>query len=421
MKPEIRDALKSFAETRQAFNALAEDAPESDVTERRKAVEAADQVLIDALAKATETPAELRSKIRVGRYLGFLANQKELDGAEAEFNKEIGMRSDHFPVQALAPMENEDLETRADAISPQNAAGQPLASGAINTTTGPMLNRVFKATDAAFLGVAMPTVPPGLRTYPVMVDGTTAGMVARGAALDAGAARFDTVNVSPKRGTVGYTFDVEGVAELGGGLESTMRSDMRTAIGYMMDLQILNGDGADANISGIVKELELELPPGRSFANNDVDQALSWANGKQIATDGLDGFYSRTEADLRMLIGGTTYSQARGLYRTNDSEMDLLQEWASLGTAVRRSFQIADPAFATIKGKNANGTKKVQSAIVNSEPGAAVAPIWSGISAIRDPYTKAREGQIMLTMTVLYNFVFRRKAGWHRYAIRTDA
>ena len=32
-----------------------------------------------------------------------------------------------------------------------------------------------------------------------------------------------------------------------------------------------------------------------------------------------------------------------------------------------------------------------------------VAPVWSGVKAIRDPYSNAGEGQVVLNLTMLYN------------------
>ncbi len=421
MDREIRAALLAQTEARQAHNALPEDAPEADVTAARAKVAEADQAVTELLAKEeSSAPAELRDRISLARYMVGIVKQRQLDGAEAELNKELNIRDEQFPLEALLPT----VEERADAVSPQNAAGQPLAFGDVNTTTGPMLQRVFTQTDAAFLGVAMPTVPPGERVYPVMVDGTSASMQARGGEPDAGAAKFSIVNATPHRLTARYLFDLEGVAELGGLLEATLRSDLRMAMGYQLDREILNGDGAGAEIDGIINSLDLEVPPGLTLSSSkDVSAALTWANGKQIGTDGLDGKFSRMESDLRMLIGGATYTQARALYRNDqagDSD-DLISAWRALGMRVQRSFQIAGPGNPTLKGGNAKTTKKVQSAVVNSEPGAAVAPVWQGISLIRDPYTNAGKAQIALTSHMLYDFVFRRKDGWHQYAIRTEA
>ncbi len=418
MSPELRAALQAQIEARQALNALAEDASAEERAALVATLQEADQKVLEALeAEPAEAPAELRDRISLGRYLNGIASQQLLDGAEGELRSELGLSDQAIPLEALLPTPEE----RADAVSPQTAGGDALPSGTINLTTGPMLGRVFTMTDAAFLGVAMPTVPPGERRYPVMVDGTDAAMQARGASPDAGAAKFSVVDANPHRLTGRYVLDLEGVAEMGGLLESTLRADLRREMGFQLDSQILLGSGAANQVSGLINQLDLELAPGETFAANDPSAVPDWADFRKIATDGLDGKFSRTEGDIRLLIGGDTYTLARSVYRTDASEVDGIAALRALGTAVSRSFQIPAPAVATIKPKNANSTKKVQSAIANSEPGAAVAPVWQGITMIRDPYTEAGKAQVVLTAHMMFDFVMRRKDGWHRYAIRTEA
>lgn len=430
MNRAMREALRRQAECRQAWNALDENADDAAVTEARNALEAADQAVLealDALDHDDGAPAELRDRISLARYMDAVVHEREADGAEAELRAELRLADNAIPLEALLPT----AEERADAISPQDSGGDPLAFDTVYTTTGPMLTRLFTATDAAFLGVAMPTVPPGERVYPVMTDGTTAAMQARGDKPDAGAAKFSVVNATPHRLTGRYVFDLEGVATLGGLLESTLRSDLRTEMGYQLDRQILLGDGSGPNVEGLLKALAGQAPPGTTFPTSggaaaaDVSAVLTWALAKQMVTGSLDGRTRRTERDLRFLFGGDTYDLGRTLYRSANAEsLDAYDEIMRLGARSRRSFQI--PASAVLpagtgKANNTIGTKKVQSALVNAEPGAAVAPIWQGITLIRDPYTNAGEGQIMLTAHMLYDFVLRRQDGWLHYWIRTEA
>lgn len=411
MNPELRAALTAQIEARQALNALADDAAPEDRTAAIAALNEADQKVVELLAsEPTEAPPDLRDRISLGRYLGFIAEQRQADGAEQELRQELKLSDQAVPLEALLPLPEE----RADAVSPQNAAGAPLPPGTINITTGPMLQRVFVQTDTAFLGVGMPTVPPGMRRYPVMVGGTDASMQARAAQPDAGAAKFDVVDASPHRLTGRYVLDLEGVAEMGGLLESTLRSDLRMVMGFQLDSQVLLGSGADNQVTGLINQLDLLNPPGTAVGADSAQ--LTWANARQIATDGLDGRYARTEADIRLLIGGDTYSVMRSLYRTDQSEIDAAAALRALGTMMRRSFQIPAPAKLTVKGQSESG-KKLQRALANSEPGAAVAPVWQGITMIRDPYTEAGKAQIVITAHMLFDMVMRRKDGWKQYAI----
>ena len=424
MHPKLYAALKAQTEARMAFNALPEDADDAAITEARRVLSEADQAVIEAFeAGDGAAPAELRDRISLGRYLTALAADGAADGAEAELRQELGLSDQAIPLEAMLPTPEERLETRADAVSPQGTDGNALSFGGVNQTTGPLLTRIFTQTDTAFLGVAMPTVPPGERVYPVMTDGTTAAMAARGAeAADAGAAKFDVVNATPHRLSGRYVFDLEGVATLGGMLESTLRADLRLAMGFALDSQILGGDGTGANVSGLLKQLTLEAPPGAAGAFNANDVALlNWQGYREIFTMGLDGKYARMESDIRLLIGTDTYNIARNSFRAgNNAERDAIESAAAIGGRSRHSFMLPAPAVATISPKNANSSKKVQSAIRATE-NAAVAPVWQGITMIRDPYSAAGKAQVILTAHMLYDFILRRKDGWKRYAIRTEA
>ena len=422
MKPELRAALLAQTEARQELNALPDDATDEARAAALETLNAADQAAAEHLAKEPEDrgdgPAELRDRISLGRYLAGIASQAVLDGAEGELRQELNLGDQQVPLEALLPTPEE----RADAISPQDTSGDLLTSGAINRTTGPMLRRLFTATDAAFLGVGMPSVPAGERRYPVMTDGTTAAMSARGSGPDAGAAKFDVVDVNPKRLTGRYVFDLEGVAEMGGMLESTLRSDLRTEMGYQLDLQLLNGDGTGNNISGILKELTATLAPGQTVTSNEVP-LISWALARQMVYGSVDGKYARTEANERFLLGQTTYDLLRASFRNENAgdAADAIMAIADLGAGSRRSFQIPAPKVGQLPTGTAASKKAWQWAVLNREPAAAVAPVWQGITMIRDPYTNARGAQVLLTAHMLFGFAFRRKAGWAKYPIRTAA
>ena len=410
MTPELRAVLLAQIEARQALNALPEDATDETRAAALQALQDADQAVVEALnAEPAEAPAELRDRISLGRYLNGIARQSVPDGAERELRAELNLSDDAIPLEAMLPT----AEERADAVSPQTSGGDPLPSGTINLTTGPLLTRVFTATDTAFLGVAMPTVPAGERRYPVMTAGTTAAMQARGAQPDAGAAKFTVVDANPHRLTGRYVLDLEGVAEMGGLLESTLRADLRTEMGWQLDNQVLNGDGQGANVSGIIASLADTPFPALAGAAKDPAQ-LTWENAREMLYTLLDGKFARTERDIRLLIGDSTYQRLRSVYRdgATASNVDGIDALTAMGASLRRSFLIpAQDAYLP------SATKREQHLIWAAEAGAAVAPVWQGITMIRDPYTEAGKAQIVLTAHMMYDFLFRRKDGWKDLAV----
>ena len=411
MNEHVMKALRAQAEARQAFNSLATDADEAAVTEKREALNDADQAAIEAFDKygSTSAPAELSNRIRLGNYMSCVAEDRAIEGAEREMNQELKLPEHSVPLEALLPI----AEERADAISPQNTSGAALGFGDVNQTVGPVLQRVFAQTDSVFLGISMPTVPPGERVYPVITDGETATMVERGASSgDAAAAKFAVVNATPHRLTGRYVFDLEGVAELGGLLEETLRSDLRMEMGYQMDNQIVNGSNASGQVKGILKHLVATAHPALVSTAKSPTQ-ITWAESRNLSTKFLDGKHSKSEEDIRMLVGGDTYSYQRGIFRSGDNaELDAIQAIRNLGSKIRRSQLIPAP-----KGILASATLKEQYAIWTAEAMSAVAPVWQGIQLIRDPYSNAAKAQVVLTAHMLFDFIIRRTDGWKLFAV----
>jgi len=410
MNEELRAALLAQVEARQALNALADDASTEDRQAAVGKLNDADQKVAELLsATPAAAPAELRDRISLVRYLQAAAEERVADGVEGELRAELKLGERAIPLEAMLPT----AEERADVASPQTGAGAALPPGTINLSTGPMLTRVFTATDTAFLRVAMPMVPAGERRYPVMVGGTTAAMAARGAGPDAAAAKFNVVDANPHRLTGRYVLDLEGVAEMGGLLESTLRADLRMEMGFQLDSQILLGDGTGNNVSGILASLDDTPWPAIGSGKKDPAQ-LTWENAREMLYDNLDGKFARTESDIRLLVGDSTYQRLRSVYRNGAtaSNVDGIDALMALGASVRRSFLIpAQSAYLD------GATKREQHVVWSAEPAAAVAPVWQGITMIRDPYTNARAAQVVLTAHMLFDFVFRRKDGWKDLAV----
>lgn len=110
------------------------------------------------------------------------------------------------------------------------------------------------------------------------------------------------------------------------------------------------------------------------------------------------------------------------VYRSDNAESD--DGIGVLGmqeVPVPESFQMPDPELITFKGRSEKSTKKHQAALINMEPEAAIAPVWQGIIMIRDPYSNAGEGQVILTANMLFGMVMRRTDGWRKYGIGTEA
>lgn len=82
---------------------------------------------------------------------------------------------------------------------------------------------------------------------------------------------------------------------------------------------------------------------------------------------------------------------------------------------VRQSFLLPDAGNLNLS--NQTETKKEEFLLWSAELGSAIAPVWQGITMIRDPYTDASKAQIVLTAHMLFDFVIRRTDAWKLFGV----
>ena len=112
------------------------------------------------------------------------------------------------------------------------------------------------------------------------------------------------------------------------------------------------------------------------------------------ASDLVDGKHAMSEDDVRLVVGKETYKHAAGIYQTGSgvSALDRLK--------ARVSAHVTAPA------------SNIQRSIASMSQGRAVSPMWPSIGLIRDPYSGAAKGEIVLTATVLFNFKILDESGF---------
>lgn len=402
MNEELRLAMEAELNARSAYNALPEDATEDAVTAAEAALREASDALGEALKKAKEPerPAlhrDLAEGLELREYMSCYAEGRRLEGRSAEVNQELGLNDmTQIPMEALLPPEEE----RADVVTQTG----DLPS---NSTLHAIMPRVFQETLAARLGITMPGVGAGQQDYPVITGGTTAAPVGETARHDAAKVTFATKSVNPTRITARYVWTLEDIARIGSQLESALRADIRNALGDQLDAQIISGDGAAPNFSGITK-----LVAASPAVVKNAGAVATWDDLKLLAVNRLDGRFARTESAVRVALGLNTYKLGRNLYKANATDLgDAIDGARATGASVFGSSRI--PAEG-VGDKTKAEFRGYEGAIITSEPGAAVAPIWQGVTMIRDPYSSAAEGQIELTIAMLAGFTIKRLDGWTR-------
>ncbi|MCY4002499.1 MAG: phage major capsid protein [Rhodospirillales bacterium] len=323
---------------------------------------------------------------------------REVDGVEHELRTGLlgdDARGGLVPFEMLLPP---DREERADTATTVAAAARTPGSQAS------VLQRVFTKTIAATLGVSMPMVPVGQANFPVITSGASASNVNAGTAKDAEAATFTGESLDPVRLSARYVFRYEDIAKLRS-YESVLRRDLTATMADAMDNEIINGDGSAPNVSGFLAELTDPTDPAAASSWNDYLGAF---------TGQVDGINAYTLTDLRSVIGKATFGYAETLFRTgatdNGPRASACEYVKSRTGGQMVSSRIPAPA------------SNIQLGIIakTSYPGRnAVAPIWRALELIRDPYSRASQGEVALTAIVLWSFKIIRETGWALFKTRT--
>ncbi|MTD99931.1 phage major capsid protein [Paracoccus sp. YIM 132242] len=323
--------------------------------------------------------AELTSRFELRQVALSLDEGRALSGATAEVVEELRSKGGYqgIPVPLAA------LETRA---------GETVAADQINPKViRPIIDRIFPGSVAERLGIQRINIAQGELAFPVATAGAVFGWQTNELANVGAASPFKTTerSLTPDHtGGAQMVISRKALKQAGDGLEQAIRRDMNAVIGAELDRVVINGSGAAGQPLGII--------PGAAaygIASTSVGDTASWAafraqivafmqaNAITSASQINLGFAPTIWAELDdALVGGTATS-----------------EWDRL------TKQVGSPAISnTIPLETAIMTATVQ----------GIAPgylgIYGGVDLIRDPYTKAQSGQLVLTGLVTADFTAPR-------------
>lgn len=397
MLDSVKIARRQSEIRQQLATLVGKDSPTEDETRQMEALDAEYQTNeIRYRAALTAEDAERREagadlETRDDRQFADLVAQFELrqvalsldegralTGATAEIVAELRSKAGYqgIPIPLAA------LETRA---------GETVAEDQINPRTiRPTIDRIFPNSVAARLGVQRIQIDRGELAFPVATSGAVFGWQESELGPVGGPNPYATAerSLNPDHtGGAQMVISRKALKQPGEGLEAAIRRDLNAVIGAELDRVVINGAGG-AEPLGII--------PGAEEYGIDVTAvgaAASWAafraevvafmEANAISTPGAVnlGFTPAIWADLDdALITGTAVSQWDRLTR-----------------------HVGSPAISNvIPAATAIMTATVQ----------GIAPgylgIWGGVDLIRDPYTKAASGQLVLTGLVTADFTVPR-------------
>ena len=322
----------------------------------------------------------LIDKANVGDIMSATFEKRQTDGASAELQKHHGIGSHQIPLEMLRI--DRGVEERAAATVPASIGDASQAE---------VITPVFASGDGAFMGIERPTVPVGDAAYPVLstmpavkgpfTDSTEAAQTD---------AEFVATNLSPERLQASFSYRRTDAARFAG-LDASLRLALNGGLQEKLDQQAINGSDGLLN--------------GTNLPNNNVSNVSTFA----LYLSGLlygrvDGRYARTPGDVRMIVGAGTFTHASSAYKGNNSDESANERMSSQSGGLMVSAHVPDVA------------SNRQNALIRlgSERGAAIQPMWEGISLIVDEFTRAAFGEIIVHAVLLSNFSVTRKAQWSK-------
>jgi hypothetical protein len=313
---------------------------------------------------------ELRSKVSLSGYVKAAAARTLPDAEYREYNAAVGAEPNEVPLDLLGQVERRAVtpgptDDATDAIAPyvfERTICEQLAPGCIRMTpTGPCFS------------VTMTTAPAAAAT-----------VLAKDADAVATAGAFTLAERRPVRLPAQGEFRIEDAAVLDG-MEDAIRMSLTDLIGSAIDEVTINGKAASPDFDGLFDIASDVARPG-------ADQAFAAAKSEFVGK--VDGRYAYSAMDLRAAIGSLSYGKMEGLYQSSGdySVYDVLMK--KLGALV-----ISDRMPAATNSNTSQKGLIVLSA--GGGPPRIEVPVWNRLQLIRDEYTAAKKGQIVLTVNAL--------------------
>ena len=329
---------------------------------------------------------ELRQRASLGRFLLAALRGRSLDGAEAELAAEAGIDAGSIPLELWdVPTEVRSTEARADA-----ATTAPSTTG---VNLDPLRPLIYARAVAPRLGVAMPRVESGAFATATLTTGLTAGAMAAGAARESTAAAFTAQTTTPHRVSARMSIRLEDIATIGvGNFESILRQNVALALSDQLDQYTLNGDGQNANPTGLLARLTDPTDP------TDV---VTWSGFVSAAAGGIDGGpWAETMGSVTLLVNAETMRKAETTFQAGSgtdtpgelSAAAYLRSHAGGFFANRRMPDTASNIAAAVRYRS--GTMGLDGVDAMRT---AVCPVWAEVG-IDDIYSDSASGTRHFTL-----------------------
>ena len=245
----------------------------------------------------------------------------------------------------------------------------------------------------------------GESNHTVITGGTQGGTVSRAAGLDANAVTMSVFNLDPHRITARVIWETIDVARLPQ-LESQIRHDIGMVFATAMEKEIWDGDTDDNLTTQGIKG-------GITAAGNITDVATPLTRtALQMRTDmaaTVDGLYASSPKDVKVVAATLAYNTWM-----NAAETALRQ--LVLNILMDQGYDIISSLYVD-SGALASDDVYAVASQANGLPNAFTVAVWPTMSMVIDHYTKAKEGQVILTLNGMWDEAMIRQANFHKFTV----
>lgn len=431
---EIREWLNEFSASVQRGDTFTDEEKETRETElttktnRLKELEPALRAAISAEEAATERIdrgefdqetmelRELADRANLGEYMrGALVGRGEPSGAELELNQALKIQSSgqgiDIPMFMFAPPGEAPNPDGGDPIRMRADVATSLAMVKNQVHMGSYLRRVFRDKACMHLGVTMESAMIGERNHTVITSGTQGGTVRRGEGLDAQGVQMSVINMDPHRITARVIWETIDVARLPQ-LEAQIRHDTSMVFATAMEEEIWNGDSDNQLTTDGIKA---GIPAAQTQALDEPHTATAQQIRTAIAGT-LDGLYATSPMGVPIVVDQNYYNRWLNL---GDADINQL----TLETLKMQGFSVIGSLYVN-EGNSAKPVKGQDFAVASKPNGrqyAYVIAVWPTMNAIIDHYTRAKEGQVILTLNGMWDQAMVRAANFRKFQVGTVA
>ena len=287
----------------------------------------------------------------------------------------------------------------------ERRAGETVASGVPDPIqTRPIIDRLFPDSVAARMGAQLITIDSGAIEWPVTSSAVSAGWADGETADVAGPTVYSTTDKALKpEQNLGIQMKITRKAMLQSGpaMEQAVRRDMNGAIAAALDKAVFLGTGANGQPLGVV-------PGVATYGTTSTDAAglASWA----ALRSGIVRFMTANAAGgpgaVRALIRPELWDYLDGAYIDTGTG---ITEW----DRVLRNIPAENIVMTTNALAAPSGDPLETQALLATSAG-GVSPIfvgtWGAVDLIRDPFSSAKSGQLLLTALTTMDVTVARGA-----------